>query len=305
MTPPRVAVVVVTFNSADVLPGLLASLPAGLATTTWHLVVADNASTDDSVAVARRLHPEATVVPMGRNAGYAAGINAAVAAAGPHDAVLVLNPDVRLQPRCAEALLRALEERGAGIAVPRLVDGRGRLIESLRREPTLGRAVADAVLGARRAGRHGRWGEVVSDRRRYDRAATVDWAEGSTQLIGRACWEACGPWDESFFLFSEETEFGLRARDLGWPTTYVPSARATHLEGGSDRSERLWPLVVVNRLRLYRRRHGVVAVFMFWVAQVAREGSRALLGRREAKAALQALVSPSRLLEPPGPEWLR
>ena len=112
-------VVVVTFNSAHLLADLFDSLPAGLGDLPWRLVVADNASGDDSVAVVRRLAPTATVVPMGRNAGYAAGINAAVAAVGPGRATLVLNPDVRLAPGCVPELLRALDEDGVGIAVPR------------------------------------------------------------------------------------------------------------------------------------------------------------------------------------------
>jgi len=71
-----VAIVVVTYNSAALLADLIASLPAGLGEVPYHLIFADNASADDSVAVARRLAPAATVLEVGRNAGYAAGINA-------------------------------------------------------------------------------------------------------------------------------------------------------------------------------------------------------------------------------------
>ena len=99
---------------------------------------------------------------MGRNAGYAAGINAAVRAAPPHSAILVLNPDVRLMPGCVAELLDALRP-GTGLAVPRLVDAKSELIESMRREPTVLRAWGDATLGARRAGRYPAFGEVVTD----------------------------------------------------------------------------------------------------------------------------------------------
>ena len=76
MTGDRVAVVVVLFNSESVLPDLLSSLPEGAAGVSYELVLVDNASTDGSVALARRLAPDATVVETGRNGGYAAGINA-------------------------------------------------------------------------------------------------------------------------------------------------------------------------------------------------------------------------------------
>ena len=77
---PRVAVVVVTYNSAGPLPGLLATVAEGLAGVRHHLVVVDNDSADDSVELTRRLAPDATIVQTGRNAGYSAGINAGIAA---------------------------------------------------------------------------------------------------------------------------------------------------------------------------------------------------------------------------------
>jgi N-acetylglucosaminyl-diphospho-decaprenol L-rhamnosyltransferase len=300
-TAVDVVVAVVSFNSEDVLPGLVASLDAGLAGLTWHLVVADNDSRDDSVAVVRRLLPAATVVETGRNGGYAAGINRAVEAAPPHRAVLVLNPDVRLHPGCGQRLTAALAAPGTGVAVPRLLDAEGRLIYSQRREPSIARALGDAVLGATRAGRSVLLGEVVTDDRGYRADTVTDWAEGSTQLVSAACWERVGPWDESYFLYSEETDFDLRARDLGLRTRFVADAVATHLEGGSAGSAALWPLVVLNRVRLYHRRHGRAASVTFWAVTVLREASRAALGRDHNRAALKALVSPRRLREMPGP----
>ena len=100
--------------------------------------------------------------------------------------------------------------------------------------PSVLRAWADALIGAERA-------RAVSgagrDRDRLRVSTTTprptDWAEGSTQLISAACWQACGPWDDSYFLYSEETEYDLRARDQGFTTLYQPAAVAQHLEGGS------------------------------------------------------------------------
>lgn len=307
-----VLVAVVTHDSADVLPGLLESLPAGFGAVPWRTVVVDNASRDGSADLARRLDPTAVVVEPGVNGGYAAGLNAAVAAGPPHRAVLVLNPDVRLDPGCVPRLLAALDGSPAssgrpvvGIAVPRLRDARGVRIDSQRREPTLVRALADLLVGATRAGRWGRIGEVVTDERAYSRATDTDWAEGSTQLVSAACWAACDGWDESFFLYSEEADFALRARDLGYATRYVPAAGAVHLEGGSAGSARLWPLLTVNRLRLYRRRHAGPAVAAFWAVLVLRESSRALLGRAASRAAVRVLLTPALLRRPAGPDWLR
>jgi N-acetylglucosaminyl-diphospho-decaprenol L-rhamnosyltransferase len=299
---PRVAVVVVTYNSATVLPGLVASLPAGMAGTTWQLVIVDNASADDTLDVARSVAPDALVLATGRNDGYAAGINAGVEVAEPHDAVLVLNPDVRLRPGAGSVLAATCADPGTGIAVPRLVDGEDRLILSLRREPTLLRAWADALIGAERAGRIGRLGEVVSVAQTYAHPQQTDWAEGSTVMVSAECWRRCGPWDEEFFLYSEETEYALRARDHGLVTWFVPTAEAVHLEGDSRVSPGLWMLLVLNRLRLYRRRHGSAASAAYWAALVVREGSRAALGREPNQRAVRALLRPSMVRARPGPD---
>ena len=300
-TGETVAVVVVTYNSEKLLADLIAGLGPGLDGIRWHLTVADNASADGSVTTLRRLAPDATIVEMGRNAGYAAGINAAVAAARPHDAVLVLNPDVRLTRGCVGLLLEALRIPGTGIAVPHIVDGTGALIPTLRREPSILRTLGDAFLGARRAGRYPLLGEVVMDERHYGVESFTDWAEGSTMLISGDCWQRCAPWDESFFLYSEETDFALRARDAGLRTRYLPEAHATHLEGDSRQSPGLWALLTLNRVRLYRRRHGRISTGAYWAALLMRESSRALLGKRPSRAAARDLINPARLREVPGP----
>ncbi len=303
MAEPRVAVCVITYHSAPLIAELVQSVPTGAAGTDWTLVFADNASGDDTLAEIARCAPGAVVVSTGGNLGYAGGVNAAIRAAGEHDAYLILNADVRLEPGCVASLAAAVTAE-RGIVVPRLVDAEGRLIWSMRRRPSLTRAWADAIIGAERAGRIGSLGEVVTDPERYAVAGATDWAEGSTQLISADCLRDCGPWDESYFLYSEETEFELRAGDHGYTTWFEPAAGARHLEGGSADSPRQWSLLVVNKVRLYRSRHGRIASACFWLATVAREGSRALLGKRTSRAAVRDLVSPARMRQPKGPEWL-
>jgi N-acetylglucosaminyl-diphospho-decaprenol L-rhamnosyltransferase len=300
-----VAVVVVMYNSAELLADLIVSLGPGLAGLRWQLILVDNASTDNSVAVASRFAPDSVIVQTGRNSGYAAGINAGVAAAGPHSCVLVLNPDVRLEPGCVAELLNALRIPGTGIAVPRLVDRNGVRIDTLRREPSVLRVLADAILGARRAGSIAQLGEVVTLESAYSAPTITDWAEGSTQLISVECWLACRGWDESFFLYSEETDFALRAGDAGFAVRYWPAAQAVHLEGDSGESPALWPLLTLNRVKLYRKRHGSAATALFWAAVVLREGSRAAIGKAKSRAALRALLDPLRLREPRGPHSVR
>ncbi len=297
---PSIAIVVVTWNSAAVLPGLIASLPAGLAGLRWQLIIADNDSADDTVEIAGRELPGCRIVQTGRNAGYAAAFNAGLAQADPFDAALILNPDIRLEPGCVAALYEGLGDRprgAVGITVPQLRDGDGRLAHSLRREPTIGRALGQAVLGGR-AARVGRLGEAVLDDAAYERATVTDWATGAVMLMSRECLARCGAWDESFFLYSEETDFALRARDAGLLTALVPAARATHIGGQSRVSPALWALLTVNRVRLYRKRHGAVAAAMFWSAVILGEAARAALGHPRSRRAVAALLRPGRTGHP-------
>ncbi|WP_127500650.1 glycosyltransferase family 2 protein [Actinoplanes solisilvae] len=293
----RVAVVVVTYNSAAVLPGLLESLPEGLDGVEWGLYVADNASADDSVAIARGLVPGCHIEQTGRNAGYAAAFNAALRVAEPYDAVLLLNPDVRLKPGSVATLLARLGD-GVGIAVPRILGEDGHVAYSLRREPTVRRALGEAVLG-QRAGRFPALGETVLDREAYFRDGATDWATGAVMLMSRECLQACGPWEERFFLYSEETEFALRARDRGFVTELVAAAEVVHIGGESRVSPALWSLLTVNRVRLYRMRHSRPASAFYWSAVFLREASRAMLGHQRSRQAVAALLRPARLPFPP------
>ncbi|MGJ0391046.1 glycosyltransferase family 2 protein [Microbacterium sp. CGR1] len=303
MPAPRIAICVVTFHSAPLIRDLVASIPEGAAGTEWTLVFADNASGDDTLREIARHAPEAIVVETGGNLGYSGGVNAAIEAAGDQDAYFIINADVRLTPGCAASLFATLDER-TGIAVPRLIEADGALNCSLRREPALRRIWADALIGARRAGRIGTLGEVVADTALYDSPRIADWAEGSTQLVSATCARACGPWDESYFLYSEETEYHLRARDRGFVLRYEPTAVAQHLKGESAHSPRLWSLLTLNRAMLYARRHGPVASVAFWLALVLREGSRAALGKKTSRAAFLDLLTPRRWRERRGPGWL-
>ena len=294
-TTPAVSVVVVTYNSERVLPEFLSSLPAGMEGVGDHeLVVVDNASTDATLDVVARQAPDAVVVALPHNRGFAAGVNAGVAVARSQGAVLILNPDIRLRGGAVAALMRALTTRGAGIAVPRMVDRAGHLDHSLRREPTVLRALAAALIGGRHAARFRLLGEVVGDPDRYSRPGTADWATGAAFLVSRRCLDEVGPWDESFFLYSEETDFALRARDAGFGLRYAPDAEVVHLGGDVTISPRLWTMLTLNRIRLYRRRHGRARAAMFVAAVALNEALRAAAGSPTHRAALAALVLRSR-----------
>ncbi len=288
-----VTLVVVTYNSASLLPEFLASLPAaceGVASV--DVVVADNASTDGTLDLLDA-RDDVLAVPVGRNAGYSAGINAGVAAASPAGAILVLNPDIRLAPGSVRRLLDATMPASVGITVPRLVDESGATMLSLRRDPSVTRVLGETLLGGERSG-HVAWlGELVADPAQYEQPGPVDWATGAAMLITQECREAVGEWDESFFLYSEETDYSIRARRAGFRIEYVPDATAVHIGGDLQVSPRLWTICVLNKVRLYARDHGRVQTAAFRAAIVLNEATRAAAGRERSRMALRALLRPS------------
>ncbi|MEV7807016.1 glycosyltransferase family 2 protein [Microbispora sp. NPDC088329] len=292
---PRIAVVIVTYNSAKILGGCLDSLPAGArGVDLREIVVADNASRDESTAIAERAG--ATVVRVGRNAGYAAAFNAGVAALDLWrlDAVMILNPDCRLRPGCLAPLAAALGEPGLGIAAPRLLSVDGHTHPSLRRTPSVRRAWAEALIGGRLAGRVAALGEVITDPAVYERPGPADWATGAALLMSVRALADVGPWDESFLLYSEETEYALRAADRGWRLWYEPSAVVEHIGGEAKVNPMLAALLTVNKVRLFRRRRGPVSSAAYYLAVVLGESIRALRGRRPAREAVAWLLRPSR-----------
>lgn len=260
-----VAVVIVSYQSDQVIAECLCSLPDDV-----RVIVVDNASTDSTVAVAQRALPRAEIIRNPVNSGFAGGVNLGIKAAAGHD-VLVLNADIRLHPGAVEALsANLLGANRKDIVAPRLVSPEGALHHSLRRTPTILRSLGEAVLGGGRAGRIG-LGETVVDPKSYEHAHAAEWATGAAWLISRECVERLGLLDDRYFLYSEETEFMLRAGGV-W---YEPRAVATHIGGEVSTSPRLWSLLTTNRVRLHRERHGRFAAFLMWLAVVLNEALRA------------------------------
>lgn len=282
-----VLVLVVTYNSAAVIAPLLETLPAALIGLSWEAVVVDNGSSDSTTDVVSRYSDIQLVAAT--NDGFAAGVNAGVAHAGTTNSILVLNPDVTLRPRSVASMYAALQRPGIGIVAPKVFDVEGRLHHSLRREPSILRAV-----GLNRTGLP-MFSEYLSKDVEYSSPHQVDWALGAVLLVSRSCWDRVGPWDESFFLYSEETDFCLRAKELGLATWFEPAAGVTHIGGASGQSPSTHVMQIVNRVRLYRRRHSALAGALYYALTVLSEMTwMARGGGPSSRAAVLALLLPSR-----------
>lgn len=278
------ALVIVTYNSVEILPTLLESVPGAVAGLRVEVVVVDNGSSDGTQALVEG-RSDCRLV-RSTNLGYAAGINRGFAASTA-PAVLVLNPDVVLGPGSVPPLLARLNDHGAGVVVPQVLEADGRLSWSLRREPTLLRA-----LGLSRSGVPA-LAEYVMSAEDYRHPVVVSWALGAAMLIARPCFDELDGWDESYFLYSEETDFCLRAADFGWLTWYEPMSTVTHIGGLSGRNDVTHVMQVINRVRLYVRRHGRLRGWIYYGLTILAEVSWILRGHRQSVAAVRALWLPS------------
>jgi len=238
--PPDVAVVVVSYDCEEFIGRCLDSVAATTAESTVELVVADNASHDDSVGAVRQSHPEALIIEMGANTGFARAVNAGVSATTGRN-VLLLNPDAEVRPGAIDALVRELDGRPeVGVVAPRLLNPDGTDQGTARSFPT----PAAAILGRRspltRLFPHNRWSRRYLVGREHDteRAFDIDWVSGACLMTRRTTAEELGGLDEGFFMHFEDADFCHRVKDTGRSVTCVPAAEVVHAEGGSRRG---WP----------------------------------------------------------------
>ena len=288
--PTMLAVIIVSYNSAGVLPGLLDSLKAGLdGVDNFEVIVVDNESQDGSATLARA-HPAVDrVIETGCNVGYSAGINAASAATSAMADLLILNPDIRLARGSVRILQAALlRSQRTGIAVPSIYDETGKIAKSVRREPSILTAWSEAILGGTRAAKLG-IGEIVEHPALYRNGGKIAWASGAALLISGRVREAVGDWDESFFLYSEEVDYFQRTRAAGYDILYVPQARSVHIGGDYRSSSFLTNLMMANRIMYYQRHHDRCSSMVFRLGLVIGECMRLISPKSRTSAIAAAL----------------
>lgn len=292
------SVIVVSWNTRELLRDCLAAVPAGCGDLSHEILVADNASADGSADMVRDEFPAVRLIETGANLGFARANNRALAEArGRH--LLLLNPDTVCEPGALAALSAFLDDTpGAGACGPTLVDADGRPTLSWGEAPRPshhllsivdpGRRWLPADLRERAAARPPRPG---------DAPRRVDYVVGACLMATRTAWEAVGPLDERFFMYFEETDWCRRAAAAGHETWLVPAARVAHLEGRAAARVSDFALAQFQHsYRLYAaKHHGAGRVRLLRVLQFAEYGLKWALrraagllqpGRRERHAAL-------------------
>ena len=224
MSPARVRVVVVTYNSGQVLPAFLDSLTAAAAAAP-EVVVVDNASPQGAPALPAGVR----LIQAGGNLGYGSAAN--LGASGFDGEWLVIaNPDIAWQAGSLDALLAAGDRwPDAGCLGPGIRTLDDKLYPSARAFPSLGRGLGHALCG---------WWWPANPWTRSYRAevgrpveGTTGWLSGSLMLVRRTAWEQIAGFDPKFFMYCEDMDLCRRLAEAGWQNVYVPAAVVTHVGG--------------------------------------------------------------------------
>lgn len=242
MKSATIAIVTVTYNSERDLAKNWADADVE-DDVNW--ISVDNASGDDSAALAREMG--ARVIELPRNVGFSAANNVGAAQANV-DCLVFVNPDVRVTRVGVRELVDIAMERNAVVA-PQLINPDESLQENGRSAPFLYRKVAHFL------------GTKVS-RDQYEITAgpgelkEVSWVIGAALVIPTAIFrDLCG-WDSKFFVYYEDADICLRARTLGYSVLLSGSTRWVHGWGRATRrsfSWRAWRHEVASGLRFYLR----------------------------------------------------
>ena len=224
---PRVSVVIVTWNA---LPLLQQCLPSVVATDypNLEILLADNASEDDSVAWVEQTFPDVRIVRHPENWAFCRGNNEAVKhATGAY--VVLLNNDVEVQPDWLRPLVEAMETQpDVGAVQPKLLqyDERDRFEYAGASGGFLDRFGYPFLRGRI-------FFDMEKDHGQYDDACDVFWATGAAMMLRRSALDEVGLLDERFFMHMEEIDLCWRLWRLGWRVRVVPQSVAYHIGGGS------------------------------------------------------------------------
>lgn len=273
------SVVIVNWNTADLLEGCLASLPAACGGLGHEVLVVDNASSDGSAARVRERFPAATLIEAGANLGFAGGNNLAFPRCR-GAFILLLNPDTVCPPGSLARLVAFARRRGRlGAAGPLLTGPDGRPTITWGWFPRPRHHWLGFLDPARKLG-GAFWGErVVHVPARDEPSREVDYVAGACLLMPRAALERVGPLDERFFLYFEETDWCLRARQAGLEVWYCADCEVVHLEGRAAATVSAFSLrQFQHSYRLFlRKHHGPARELETRLAQACEYGLKSLL----------------------------
>jgi len=248
---PAVSVVVLSWNTRDVLRRCLQTLTSEPAPYAREVIVVDNASGDGSPDMVAAEFPQVRLLRQDTNLMFGRGMNVgARAARGRY--LLLLNSDCFITPTTIGRMMAFMEAHPDALVVgPRQVRGNGKVELNVKLAAGLPHAVRRLLLIPTR------WSERRLREGDHGQPLPAPWLQGSCLLTRRAPILPLGPFDEAFTLGVEDTDLGYRVRQAGYSVWFLPDCEAVHLHAQSRRQlsriERDLPMV--DGAVLFCRRH--------------------------------------------------
>ena len=268
------SIVIVNWNTQDLLRDCLRSLLAGLGSLEAEVLVVDNASGDGSVAMLRRDFPEVRLIESDRNLGFAGGNNLALRQVSGRYALL-LNTDTLVHGDVLPRSVAWLDaHRKVAVMGPRVLNADGTVQPSSSAFPSL-RALAMQTLGLTKVARLDSYRLTGWDRASERR---VDVISGCAMFVRRRAMDTVGLLDEAFFFYGEETDWCHRFARAGWEVVFAPIPEITHFGNGAAGrlNHRRDVLMTEGTTRLHRKHGGLAAGIACFVILAAHNASRAV-----------------------------
>lgn len=255
-TQRAVSIVVVSWNTRELLRRCLASLREEIAGIDAEVFVVDNASADGSADMVEEQYPEFRLIRNAENLGFAKANNQAFRLAKGRT-VLLLNPDTEIHPGAITTLLEFLEtHRKAAIVAPQLLNTDGSIQQSCRAFPTFLGMLYELLGLSKLFPNVQLFREYKMLDFDHDTEREVDQPEGACLLVRREIFEEIGMLDEAYFMLFEEVDWCYRIKKAGWQIWFTPSAKVTHHYGQSIKQVKV-RMIVSSHKGLYRfwRKH--------------------------------------------------
>lgn len=253
---PDLAVVIVSWNTRQLLDACLRSVFDSLQTARAEVWVVDNASTDGSPEMVRAAYPQVTLLVNDANRGFAIANNQALRRAKARY-FLLLNSDTIVPSGALDALISAMDAHPeASVCGPLLLNADGSVQVSWARFPGVGSELSGQLDRSQSPYPMPDFDDPA--KRAAMQPFPVDWVGGACFLVRADRMAQVGLLDEDYFMYSEETDWCRRFIAQGGKVLLVPSVTVTHLGGGSSRAvpretrQRMWR----SSLRFYRRTYG-------------------------------------------------
>lgn len=265
------SVALVNWNNREYLQQCLASIEAAELPIAYEVVVSDNGSTDGSLEMLAVRFPWVRVVQNGRNVGVARGNNECIRhSTGRY--IYILNNDTIVNRAAILAMMRCLDENPrAGAAGGNLLNPDGSLQASFCDFPTLW----EEFLLVTHIGR-ARNPYFPTHNGTWPHARPVDWISSASIIVRRSAIEQIGLIDETYFIYSDETDWQYRLWQAGWQVYYLPEVNTIHFGGGSFQpGGQRYTLVYRGRMLFARKHYGLgyrlVQRLMFGAAALGRQ----------------------------------